>query len=126
VGVGVGLEEAVLEVGSTRQLVSVLALALVEVPGLGEAAGLIAPACAVPGRPASTPRVRKPLPSTLSAVTRTCARRIRIACLRYSSGCCLLVVGSEATRGRMGINDSYPVKGSVMRVAIPPIAAGPP
>ena len=80
VGVGVGVGEGVLEAGSTWQLVSVFALALVEVPGLGEAAvSLSAPAWAVPGRPASTPRVRKPPPSTLSAVTRTCARRMRIA-----------------------------------------------
>jgi hypothetical protein len=80
VGVGVGVGEGVLEAGSTWQLVSVFALALVEVPGLGEAAvSLSVPAWAVPGRPASTPRVRKPPPSTLSAVTRTCARRMRIA-----------------------------------------------
>jgi hypothetical protein len=70
----------VLAAGSTWQLVSVFALALIELPGLGEAASsLSAPACAVPGRPASTPRVRKPPPSALSAVTRTCARRMRIA-----------------------------------------------
>ena len=80
VGVGVGVGEGVLEAGQTWQLVSVFALALVEVPGLGEAAvSLSVSACAVPGRPASTPRVRKPPPSTLSAVTRTCARRMRIA-----------------------------------------------
>jgi hypothetical protein len=93
VGVDVGLGEGVLEAGSTWQLVSVLAPvevpALVEVRGLGEAAaslGALAcavPACAVPGRPASTPRVSKPPLSTLSAVTptctRTCARRMRIA-----------------------------------------------
>ena len=80
VGVGVGVGEGVLEAGSSWQLVSVFALALVEVLELGEAAvGLSAPACAVPGRLASTPRVRKLPPSTLSAVTRTCARRMRIA-----------------------------------------------
>jgi hypothetical protein len=94
VGVDVGLGEGVLEAGSTWQLVSVLAPvevpAFVEVRGLGEAAaslGALAcavpacavPACAVPGRPASTPRVSKPPLSTLSAVTRTCARRMRIA-----------------------------------------------
>jgi|SRR5271157_1057959 len=84
VGVGVGVGEGVLEAGSTWQLVSVFALALVEVPGLSEAAvSLSAPAWAVPGEPASTPRMRKPPPSTLSAVTRTCtrtcARRMRIA-----------------------------------------------
>ena len=77
--VGVGLGEDVLEVGSTRQLVSALA----PVPALAE------PACAVPGRPASRPMVSKPPLSTLSAVTRTCARRARIALsplLIYSSG----------------------------------------
>ena len=82
--VGVGLGEDVPEAGSTWQVVSVFALALVEVPGLKAAApGLSTPACAVP---ASAPRVRKHPPTTLSAVTRTCARRMRIACLRCSSG----------------------------------------
>ena len=79
VSVGVGLGEDVLEVGSARQLVSALA----PVPALAE------PACAVPGRPASRPMVSKPPLSTLSAVTRTCARRARIALsplLIYSSG----------------------------------------
>jgi len=83
VGVGVfvgsGLGEDALEVGSTRQLVSALA----PVPALAE------PACAVPGRPASRPMVSKPPLSTLSAVTRTCVRRARIALsplLIYSSG----------------------------------------
>ena len=80
VGVGVGVGEGVLEAGSTWQLVSVFALALVDVPALGEAAASRSElACAVPGRPASIPRMRKPPPSTLSAVTRTCARRMRIA-----------------------------------------------
>jgi hypothetical protein len=80
VGVGVGEGEGVLEAGSSWQLVSVFAFALVEVPALGEAAASRNElACAVPGRPASTPRVRKPPPSTLSAVTRMCARRMRIA-----------------------------------------------
>ncbi len=79
VGVGVGLGEGVLEAGSTWQLVPVLALALVEVLGLGETAvSLSVLACAVPGRPASTPRVRKPPPTTLSAARRN-ARRMRIA-----------------------------------------------
>ena len=88
VGVGVGVGEDVLEAGSTWQLVSVFALALVEVPSLDEAAAsLSAPACAVacavPGKPASTPRVRKP---TLSAATRMCAKHMRSPCLRCSSG----------------------------------------
>ena len=82
--VGVGLGEDVLEAGSTWQVVSVFALALGEVPGLVAAApGLSTPACAVP---ASAPRERRHPPTTLSAVTRTCARRMRIACLRCSSG----------------------------------------
>jgi hypothetical protein len=83
VGVGVGLGEGVLEAGRTWHFVSVFALALafalglVEVPGLGEAAASRSVlACAEPAR---TPRVRKPPPTTLSAATRTCARRIRIA-----------------------------------------------
>ncbi len=79
-GVGVGVGVGVLEAGSTWQLVSVFALALVEVPALGEAAvSGSGSACAGPGRPASTPRVRKPPPSTLSATTRPCSRRLRIA-----------------------------------------------
>jgi hypothetical protein len=78
VGVGVGVGVGVLEAGSTWQLVSVLAL--VEVPALGEAAASgSGSACAVPGRPASTPRVRNPPPSRLSATTRPCSRRLRIA-----------------------------------------------
>ncbi len=81
VGVGVGVGEDVVEAGRTWHFVSifalVLALGLVEVPGLGEAAASLSGlACAVP---ASTPRVRTPPPTTLSAATRTCARRIRIA-----------------------------------------------
>lgn len=81
VGVGVGVGEDVVEAGRTWHFVSVFALALalglVEVPGLGEAAAsLSGPACAVP---ASTPRVRKLPPTTVSAATRTCARRIKIA-----------------------------------------------
>ncbi len=81
VGVGVGVGEDVVEAGRTWHFVSifalVLALGLVEVPGLGEAAASLSGlACAVP---ASTPRERTPPPTTLSAATRTCARRIRIA-----------------------------------------------
>lgn len=75
--VGVGLGEDVLEAGSTWQVIPVFALAIVAAPGLST------PACAVP---ASAPRVRKHPPTTLSAATRTCARRMRIACLRCSSG----------------------------------------
>ncbi|MGH3232241.1 MAG: hypothetical protein ACRDOH_03095, partial [Streptosporangiaceae bacterium] len=86
VGVGVGVGEDVLEAGSTWQVVSVLALALAEVLGLGEAAvSLSVPARAVPGKLASTPRVRKPPASTLGAAARTCARLIKSPCLRCSS-----------------------------------------
>ena len=64
VGVGVGVGEDVVEAGRTWHFVSVFALALalglVEVPGLGEAAASLSGlACAVP---ASTPRVRTPHP----------------------------------------------------------------
>lgn len=80
VGVGVGVGEGVLAAGSTSHLVSVLAPALVEVPGLAEAApSFIVPARATPGQPASTPRVRKTPVSRLSTIARTCARRIKIA-----------------------------------------------
>jgi hypothetical protein len=76
-GVGVGLGEDVPEAGSIWQLVSVLALELVEVPRLCAAAPCLrVPACAVPD---STLRVRKHPPTTLSAGTRMCARRMRIA-----------------------------------------------
>jgi hypothetical protein len=78
VGVGVGVGVGVLAAGRIWQLVAVLAL--VEVLGLGEAAASFSgAACAVPGRAESTPRVRKPPPTTLNAVTRTCARLMRIA-----------------------------------------------
>ena len=80
VGVGVGVGEGVLAAGSTSHLVSVLAPALVEVPGLAEAApSFIVPARATPGQPASTPRIRKTPVSRLSTIARTCARRIKIA-----------------------------------------------
>ncbi|MGO8891656.1 MAG: hypothetical protein ACLQB1_18450 [Streptosporangiaceae bacterium] len=97
VGVGVGLGEDVLEAGSAWQLVSVFALALVEVPGLGEAApGLSTAAWAVP---ASAPRVRRHPPTTLSATTRTCARRMRIA---LSPLLIRLTVCSSWVRRRLG------------------------
>jgi hypothetical protein len=61
-------------------LVLVDALAFGEALALGEAAAARSPpAWAVPGRPASTPRISKPPPSTLSSATRTRASRMRIA-----------------------------------------------
>jgi hypothetical protein len=75
-GCGVG----VLAVGSTSHLVAVPALALADVPALGEAAlAFTVPARAAPGQPPSTPRVRKPPASRLSTAARTCARRMNIA-----------------------------------------------
>jgi hypothetical protein len=122
VGVDVGLGEGVLEAGSTWQLVSVLAPvevpALVEVRGLGEAAAsLDALACAVPGRPASTPRVSKPPLTTLSVVTRTCtrtcARRMRIAL----SPLLIRLLSAHGVFGGVQVTDgskySYPVYGQL-------------
>jgi hypothetical protein len=105
VAVGVGVGEGVLEAGSAWHLVSVFALALVEVPALGvTAASPSAPARAVPGTLASTPRIRKPPATELSAATRTCARRMRIALSTLLIRLCVLFMSSEETRGRMGIN----------------------
>jgi hypothetical protein len=90
-GCSVGVGEGVLAAGSTSHLVSVFAPALVEVPGLGEAApSLTVPARATPGQPASTPRVRKTPASTLRTAARTYARRMKIALL---IGITLLFVG---------------------------------
>jgi hypothetical protein len=90
-GCSVGVGEGVLAAGSTSHLVSVFAPALVEVPGLGEAApSFTVPARATPGQPASTPRVRKTPASTLRTVVRTYARRMKIALL---IGITLLFVG---------------------------------
>jgi hypothetical protein len=78
VGVGLGVGEGVPAAGSTWHVV--FAFALVEVPALGvAAAGPSVLARAVPGTLASPPRVRKPPAAKLSAATRTCARRMRIA-----------------------------------------------
>ena len=92
-GDGDGLGEGELETGSTSHFVSVFALPLAELPGLAEATAAAAAAepfagtaPAVPGQPASTPRVRKPPASTLSTTTRTCTRRIKLPCLPSSSG----------------------------------------
>src|SRR6202011_3756042 len=90
-GCSVGVGEGVLAAGSTSHLVSVFAPALVEVPGLGEAApSLTVPAGATPGQPASTPRVRKTPAGTLRTAARTYARRMKIALL---IGITLLFVG---------------------------------
>jgi hypothetical protein len=89
-GVGVG----VLEGGRAWHTVSVL-LALVVV-----ASGA---ACALP----STPRVRKLPLSKVTAATLTCAKRIKNACLRCSSGLPCALRDSEATRDRMGMSSHY-------------------
>jgi hypothetical protein len=73
-GEGEGEGEGVLAGGITWQLVLMSAVA----PALG-VTGLSSPARAVPGKLASTPKVREPPASRLSAATRPCAKRIRIA-----------------------------------------------
>ena len=79
-GVGVGVGVDVAAAGSTSHLVSVFAPALVEVLGLAEAASaFIVPACAAPGQPTSTPRVRDPPATVLSTAARACARRMKTA-----------------------------------------------
>jgi hypothetical protein len=88
--VGVGVPGA----GITWQAVSVLA------------AGA---ACAVP----SAPRLRKLPLSKVTAATLTCAKRIRIACLRCSSGLPCAVRDSEATRGQMGTVTHFPQAGYI-------------
>ena len=86
VGVGEGEGEGEAAAGSTVHLVSVFVAALAEVLRLAEAApAFIVPACAAPGQPASTPRVRDPPATRLSAAARTCVRRMKTACLRCSS-----------------------------------------
>jgi hypothetical protein len=108
VGVGVGV--GVLAAGSTSHLLSVFAPALVEVPGLGEAApSFTVPARATPGQPASTPRVRKTPVSRLRAAARTCARRMKIALTRR--GYCVLFVGFGGDWVTDGYEQSYPVPG---------------
>jgi len=71
-GLGEGDGEAVAETGSAWHWLSVEAVA----------GGLTWAACAPP----STPRARTPPLTKLTAAIRTCAKRIRIACLRCSSG----------------------------------------
>jgi len=88
VGVGEGEGEGEAAAGSTAHLVSVFASALAEMAGLAAAfivSAFIVPACATPGQPASTPRVRDPPATRLSAAARTCVRRMKTACLRCSS-----------------------------------------
>jgi hypothetical protein len=99
VGAGVGVGVDVAAAGSTLQLVSVPAPALVEMLGLAEtASALIASARAVPGQPASTPRVTDPPATRLSAAARTCARRMKTALFSaVLRGYCLLLRGSLAT-----------------------------
>jgi len=92
--------------------VLVFAVALVEALGLGEAAALLAAtARAIPGRPASTPRVRKAPASTLSTTTRTCTRRIKSPCLRYSSALLSALCGFGGDEVTDGYDYSYPVLG---------------
>ena len=86
-GEGVGVAEE----GSAWHTVSVFAVV---------ASGA---ACALPSRP----RVRKLPLSKVTAATLACAKRIRIACLRCSSGLPCALRDSEATRGRMGMGTHF-------------------
>jgi hypothetical protein len=85
-GDGEGVEVA--EAGSAWHTVSVLS---------GAARGA---ASALP----NTPRVRKLPLSRVTAATLTCAKRIRIACLRCSSGLPLLFVIRRRLGDRMGLD----------------------
>jgi hypothetical protein len=67
----------------------------------------------------STPRVRKLPLSKVTAATLTCAKRIRIACLRCSSGLPCALRYSEATRGSDGYGYSYPLTGYIC-ITCPP------
>jgi hypothetical protein len=87
-GEGDGEGVGVLEGGSAWHTVSVFAVA---------ATGA---ACAS----ASRPRVRKLPLSKVTAATLTCAKRMRIACLRCSSGLPCALRDSEATKRRMGMS----------------------
>ncbi len=71
--------------------------------------GVSGAACALP----SAPRVRKPPLSAAIATTRTCPKRIRIACLRRSSGlpCAVGQFGGE--RAPDGYLYSYPLTGYI-------------
>ena len=57
----------------------------------------------------SMPRVRKLPLSKVTAATLTCPKRMRIACLRCSSGLPCALRDSEATRGSDGYGYSYPL-----------------
>jgi hypothetical protein len=83
-GEGVGVPEA----GRAWHTVSVFAVVA------------IGAACAS----ASRPRVRKLPLSKVTAATLTCAKRIRIACLRCSSGLPCALRDSEATQGWTGMS----------------------
>ena len=114
-GEGVGVAEE----GSAWHTVSVFAVV---------ASGA---ACALPSRP----RVRKLPLSKVTAATLACAKRIRIACLRCSSGLPCALRDSEATRGRMGMGTHFrcqatyaspvlritdgPVRRTVVRACLP-------
>lgn len=80
-GLGLGLLLALALALGLGLLLRVLlgpGLLVLLVLGLGEAAPSFAPlARAVPGNPARTPTVREPPASTLSTVTRICARRMK-------------------------------------------------
>jgi hypothetical protein len=67
----------------------------------------------------STPRVRKLPLSKVTAATLTCAKRMRIACLRCSSGLPCSLRDSEATRGSDGYGYSYPLTGYIC-ITCPP------
>jgi hypothetical protein len=76
-GVGEGDGDGVLEDGSSWQLVSVLAAAVV-------VTSLTGLAWAMPDEAASMLTIRKPPASKLSVVARTCAKRMRLPCLDCS------------------------------------------
>jgi hypothetical protein len=67
----------------------------------------------------SAPRVRKLPLSRVTAATLTYAKRIRIACLRCSSGLPCALRDSEATRGSDGYGYSYPLTGYIC-ITCPP------
>jgi hypothetical protein len=108
VGDGVGEGEAVAEDGSAWHLVSVGRVA--------------APAARAAWALPTRPRVRKPPLSKLTAATRTCAKRIKIACLRCSSGlrCSLRDFGGDWWMD--GSVYSYPVSGYICIDVLPILA----
>jgi hypothetical protein len=102
-GEGEGEGDGVPEAGSAWHTASVLAVV-----------ARVA-ACALP----SAPRVRKVPLSTVTAAARTCPKRIRIACLRCSSGLPCALRDSEATRGPDGYGYSFPLTGYLC-ITFPP------